>query len=125
MGGITQLFDKCDSPTKICIPCWTEGTQKFLLCRDGLDFATADGIVQVHQHSYTDNLQLLHMQAANAIQRDAPLNKTEKEQLRSKIGQILWIAKQTRPDVMFSTCSLASNLKNAMVQSIHEVKSCP
>lgn len=45
----------------------------------------------------------------------------EKEQLRAKIGQIQWVAKQTRPDVMFDSCSLASNIKNATVQSIHEV----
>lgn len=53
------------------------------------------------------------------MQRDAPLNDNEKEQLRSKIGQILWDAKQTRPDVMFDACSLASNIKKQ--QSIQEV----
>lgn len=37
------------------------------------------------------------------------------------IGQILWVAKQTRPDVIFDNCSLTSNIKNATVQSIHEV----
>lgn len=90
-------------------------------CYVGMDFATVNGVVQVHQHSYIDNLQPLHLQAARAIQREAPLNETEKEQLRSKIGQILWVAKQTRPDIMFDTCSLASNIKNATVQSIHDV----
>jgi len=87
----------------------------------GMDIATVDGIVQVHQHSYIDNLQPVLLQAAHAVQRDAPLNETEKNQLRSKIGQILWVAKQTRPDVMFDTCILASSIKNATVQSIHEV----
>ncbi|KAL6481141.1 hypothetical protein MHYP_G00092210 [Metynnis hypsauchen] len=89
-------------------------------CYVGMNFATVDGVVLVHQHSYIDNLQPLHMQPARALQRDAPLNDTEKEQLRSKIGQILWVAKQTRPDVMFDSCSLASNIKNATVQSVHE-----
>lgn len=90
-------------------------------CYVGMDFATVNGAVQVHQHSYIENLQPLHMQPARAIQRDAPLNDNEKEQLRSKIGQVLWVAKQTRPDVMFDSCSLASNIKNATVQSLHEV----
>ena len=88
-------------------------------CYVGMDFATFDGVVQVHQHIYIENLQPLHMQPAPAILRDAPLSDTEKEQLRSKIGQILWVAKQTRPDVMFDSCILASNIKNAMVQSMH------
>lgn len=87
----------------------------------GMNIATVGGVVQVHQHSYIENLQPVHLQAARAVQREAPLNEKEREQLRSKIGQVLWVAKQTRPDVMFNTCSLASNIKNATVQSIHEV----
>ncbi len=74
-------------------------------CYVAIDFTTVGGTVQVHQHSYIDNLQPLHIQPARAIQRDAPLNDNEKEQLRSKIGQILWVAKQTRLDVMFDSCS--------------------
>ena len=60
------------------------------------------------------------MLPARGIQRDSLLCETETEQLRSKIGQILWVAKQTRPDVMFDACILASILKNATVQSIHD-----
>lgn len=55
----------------------------------GMDIASVSGVVQVHQHSYIENLQQ-HLQAARAVQRDAPLNEAEKEQLRPKIGQILW-----------------------------------
>lgn len=33
-------------------------------CFVGVNFATVDGAVQVHQHSYIHNLQPLHMQAA-------------------------------------------------------------
>ena len=90
-------------------------------CYVGMDFATVNGVVQVHQHSYIENLQPLNMQPACVIQRDAPLNDTEKEQLRSKIGQILCAANQTRPDVMFDSYILACNIKNATVQSMHEV----
>lgn len=89
-------------------------------CYVGIDIVTVNGVVQMHQHSYIENLQPIHMQPARALQRDSPLKETEREQLRSKIGQILWVARQTRPDVMFDSCCLASNLKNATVQSIHD-----
>lgn len=46
---------------------------------------------------------------------------TQREKLRSKIGQILWVAKQTSLTVLFDTCSLSSKMKNATVQSMHEV----
>lgn len=55
-------------------------------CYVGMDFQTVGCEVQVHQHSYIDNLQPLPMQPARAIQRDAPLNDNEKEQLKSKIS---------------------------------------
>ncbi len=82
-----------------------------------MDFVSINGVVHVHQHSYIEKLQPIRLQAVCAVQRDA---LSEKEQLRSKIGQILWVAKQTRPDIMFDVCSLASNLKYATVQSIHK-----
>ena len=39
--------------------------------------------------------------------------------LRSKIGQILWVARQTRPDVMCDVSILASSTKHATVQTLH------
>ena len=42
----------------------------------GMDFATVNGVVQVNQRSYVDNLQLLHMPAACAMWRDAPVKET-------------------------------------------------
>ena len=89
-------------------------------CYVGMDIVTVNGVIEMHQHSYIENMQPIHMEPARAIQRDSLLSETEKEQLRSKIGQILWVAKQTRPDVMFDACILASILKSATVQSIHD-----
>lgn len=85
------------------------------LCYVEKDIVTVNGVIEMHQHSYIENLQ-----PARAIERDSPLCETEKEQVRSKIGQILWVAKQTRPDVMFDACILASILNSATVQSIHD-----
>ena len=46
------------------------------------------------------------------------MNKAEKDELRAKIGQLLWISKQTRPDNSFDVITLASNLKNATVYEL-------
>jgi len=46
------------------------------------------------------------------------LNNDGRHILRSKIGQILWVAKQSRPDVSFNACSLACRLKDAKVQHL-------
>ncbi len=63
-------------------------------CYVGMDFVSINGVVHVHQHSYIEKLQPIRLQAVCAVQRDAFLR--EKEQLRSKIGQILGL--QNKPD---------------------------
>ena len=55
---------------------------------------------------------------ARTLQKEGLLNQSEVRQLRSLVGQILWAANQTRPDISFDACMLAAKLKNARVQDI-------
>ena len=59
------------------------------------------------------------MHPARATQREAPLTDKEVDMLRAKIGQILWVGRQTRPDVMCDVSILASSTKHATVQTLH------
>ena len=47
------------------------------------------------------------------ISPKSPLTSGEKDILRSKIGQLLWISNQTRPDISFDVSYLASALNTA------------
>lgn len=89
-------------------------------CYVGMDFVTVKQTVQVHQENYIQHMQPIHLSPSRAVQQDSALCEDEKDQLRSKIGQILWVARQSRPDVLFDASNLASKLKNATVQTIHE-----
>ena len=88
----------------------------------GMDFATVKEGVEMQQDVYIKNLQPVLMDSSRALERDSPLTDCETYQLRSKIGQLLWVAthRQSRPDIMFDTCILASTLKHATVQTMHE-----
>ena len=46
------------------------------------------------------------------------MNEHELHDLRSVIGQLGWIAGQTRPDLAFDLCDLSSRIKNATVQDL-------
>ena len=46
------------------------------------------------------------------------MTSCEKDLLRAKIGQLLWISNQTRPDISFDVSNLASKLENATVEDI-------
>jgi len=69
---------------------------------------------------YQDNLQPIHIEKSRLIDRESPITAKEKESLQSKIGQILWIARQSRPDTIFDASNLASSLKSAKVQTLIE-----
>ena len=52
------------------------------------------------------------------LQRHSTLTKCELEAYRSNVDQILWIARQTGPDVMFDAPSLAASVKGVTMQNI-------
>ena len=48
------------------------------------------------------------------------MSAQEKQAYRSKIGQILWTSRQSRPDVVFDACQLASKIKDGKVEHLQE-----
>lgn len=46
------------------------------------------------------------------------MNDDERDTVSSKIGQILLVAKQSRPDVIFDACNLTVSLKGATVEHL-------
>lgn len=84
-------------------------------CYVGTDFVTVNRNVLIHQENYMQHLQPRHLDPSQAVEQDWPLCDEEREQLWSKIGQILWVARQSRPDVMFD-----ASIKNTTVQTIHK-----
>lgn len=62
-------------------------------------------------------MQPINVKPSRAMEKDSPPDDKERDLLRSKIGQILWV---DRPDGMFNASSLASAIKTATVQTLHE-----
>lgn len=80
-------------------------------------FSSVNGIT-LEQRDYLDNLKTLGLDKSQMLQHQAALTSSQLEAYRSKIGKILWIARQARPDVLFDASMLASAQKNATVQNI-------
>ena len=66
--------------------------------------------------TYIKSLQPIPLDPTRAT---APSTEIKLDMLKSKIGQILWVARQSRPDVMCDISILASNTKHATVQTLH------
>ena len=85
----------------------------------GLDVnQLSDHSILVDQGTYIDSIQEINTTKERRGEKDTPLNERELNGLRSVIGQLGWVAGQTRPDLAFDLCDLSSRIKNAAVQDL-------
>ena len=73
----------------------------------------------IDQESYINHLKPIDVSPEQ--KKDSPLTDKERDLSRSKIGQLLWISSQTRPDISYSTCQLATRLKSGTFKDLLEV----
>lgn len=85
----------------------------------GMEVHSLQNEIQLQQDAYIKNLQPFPIDPTRAPQREAPLTDTEMDMLKSKIGQILWVARQSRPDITCDISILASSTKHATIQTMH------
>ena len=52
------------------------------------------------------------------------LNKEQSKRLRSMIGQLAWIAKQTHSEIAFDVCQLSINFVKATVGGVLKANKC-
>ena len=69
----------------------------------GLNINQAGPNVILDQKEYIQGLQPIKL--PNLDKKERPLAKSERDLLRSKIGQLLWLSNQSRPDVCFDDVS--------------------
>ena len=72
--------------------------------------------IYIDQEAYAETIEMVNIQGESSLNRE--LTTQEHENLRSAVGQLLWISNQTRPDVSFEACVLSNSLKQATVAEI-------
>ena len=72
----------------------------------------------VDQLYYIDSVKAIPISKARVNNKNSDLSEKEKASYRSLVGQLNWIATQTRPDIAFEVCELSSMLKNATVAEL-------
>lgn len=84
----------------------------------GIELSKHEKCIELNQKHYQKNIEFIAIDKCRLTEKEAMLTPMEKESLQSKIGQILWIARQSRPDIVLDASNLASNLKKANVQTL-------
>ena len=72
----------------------------------------------IDQIQYCNILEPMKLSRGRLNNRLSDLSKSEKTEFRSLIGQLNWVATQSRPDIAFDVCDLSGRVKNAKVADV-------
>ena len=81
----------------------------------GLNISSIQDGVLVDQRQYIASLETIPISKSRSFQRDSTLSDVEIDALKARIGQLNWVATNSRPDIAFDVCQLSSAWKDATV----------
>ena len=102
-----NIFSKISFPKYVKSLQWGKNVIAFRYL--GLDLKEHKNSISLDQTQYIKLLDIVNL-------KDEHLCIHDKSQ--STIGKLIWISGQTRPDISFDVCHLASNLKNSTLADI-------
>ena len=76
---------------------------------------TGDGNITVDQHQYCATLCPMKLSKTRTMMKTSDLSEEEKAEYRALVGQLNWIATQTRPDISFDIGELSTSTSKARV----------
>ena len=118
-GGTTEFESTVIKHIKEKLNIGKEDSETFKFL--GIGLCSDQDNITLDQKAYIGCLQPIQINKDRASKKDENLNSEEMHELRSKIGQLSWIAYQSRPDIIFDTCVLAADIKNAKVQHLIDI----
>ena len=84
----------------------------------GVNIQYNEGKILFDQNFYANNLEYIDLPKERARQKDSVVTEQERKMMRAKIGQLLWLGRQSRPDIIFDACELAGRVKDAKVKDL-------
>lgn len=81
----------------------------------GINLSCKDNEIMLDQISYVNSIQEIYLPKKRLLSKSDGLNDEEKTKMRQLIGQLNWVATQTRPDILFDCCQLMGIVSKATV----------
>ena len=78
---------------------------------------TEEGVIELNQNEYIDNISFVERAEGDD---DRKLTENEKKELKSKVGELLWVSLMTRPDLSFDVNYLSSQIQCSTVKTVKE-----
>ena len=83
----------------------------------GIDITQENGCIYMDQRNYIESIEPIDINKGST--HEEKLSEIQMHALKRLGGQLLWVAKQTRPDMLFSALDVSSNLKNSTVHELY------
>lgn len=64
------------------------------------------GDITLEQKQYVDNASQLQLDWSKKVHKNLPMNAAEVDLYKSKVGKLLWLARQSRPDISFDASTV-------------------
>lgn len=84
----------------------------------GIELQKTNEGIYVSQKKYLEDLKEIEIETNRRKEKQSPITEVERQELRSAIGKLNWLATQTRPDLSYEVCELSTSLKNGTVELI-------
>ena len=86
----------------------------------GFDIDQQDDAIRVDQSKFAAGLQLLNIKPARAKQVEEKLTPEELSQLRKVAGQLGWLGRGSRPDLVFAQIEMSTHFVDGKVKDLNQ-----
>ena len=83
-----------------------------------------DGQICLNQNNYSKSLKTINITNERLLQKDDDCCETEKEEMRSVVGQLGWLSANSRPDLSFDVLELSCKIKDPKVSDLMMTNKC-
>ena len=83
----------------------------------GLNINQYNTEIMLDQNEYIDSLDYINISKNRKQQKNDKLSSDEIDELRSLVGQLGWVAGQTRPDLAFEVCQC--DIQEGILWEVH------
>lgn len=118
-GGTGKFINDVVNQIRAIFVVGTESFEAFKYL--GLDIVQGHNYVTIDQTDYIDTIESIIIAKDRKQFKNEILNEKELGQFRSLVGQLGWVARESRPDISFDICYLSSRFKHATIQDIFDV----
>ena len=84
----------------------------------GINLSQFEHGIGIDQASYVASINQIELSKQRSREKISGVTEIERTALHSVVGQLNWAASQTRPDIMFDTCMISTNINRCTVADL-------